>query len=87
MINVLERVEKNGAGHEVRTRDIQLGKQDATAQKPLKTLGKIEVNTIGVTQSVTHNTENITQAALLKALQNFPKDQLVQLLIEAIQNT
>jgi hypothetical protein len=76
---------KNGAGHGVRTRDIQLGKQGDTAQKSLQTLGETEVNTKGVTQSVTHNTDDLTLEILLQIIQNLSKEDLIRLLAEVIQ--
>ena len=76
---------KDGAGHGVRTRDIQLGKQNNRGQNTLKTLGKTKVTTRGVTQSVTHNTKKDTREALLQVLQALPKDELIYLLTETIK--
>ena len=77
--------EKNGAGHEVRTRDIQLGKQGDTAQKSLQTLGETHVCQESVTQNVTPNTDDITLQILLQSMQNLPQEDLIRLLAEVIK--
>ena len=55
-------------------------------QKPLKTLGETDLDSEGVTKSVTPNSQQVTMAALLQVLQSLPKDELIYLLTETIKN-
>ncbi len=81
------KIEMDGAGHGVRTRDIQLGKLAGSAQKSPKTLGENATEDMSVTKSVTRNTETSVKEALLRALKEMPKGDLVALLAEAITPT
>jgi len=77
---------RNGAGHGVRTRDIQLGKLAPGTRTGPKTLGQKHLRDLSVTKSVTSDTENAVRLTLLKTLKNMPKEDLVALLAAAISN-
>ncbi len=75
---------RNGAGHGVRTRDIQLGKQGNTTQKSLKTLGEMNLGVNSVTQNVTQKAGNVNKEVFLQVLKEISRDELIAVLADAL---
>ena len=75
---------KDGGRYWTRTSDPLRVRQEGTSQESLQTLGETNTGDIGVTKSVTPETENGMKAALLQALKEMPKGDLIALLAEAI---
>jgi len=76
----------NGAPGWTRTSGPLLRRQRGNTQKSLQTLGETQPDKKNVTQNVTFFSETSPQTSLLKALQALPREELLKLLVETLQN-
>jgi len=74
---------ENGAGHGVRTRDIQLGKLDGSAYKPLS-INDLQGSENPVTPQVTPETPKDAKMVLLEALQGVDRATLLEVIADLV---